>query len=234
MKWLVLLFLPFSSVSQSNDTMHYTCDCKPLYTYLALGDSYTIGEGVLLTKNFPYQTVTLLRKEGYHFAGPEIIAKTGWTADELETGINKHKLLSKYDYVSLLIGVNNQYRGRNITEYKEQLERLLKKSIALANGKPDHVFVVSIPDYGYTPFGQMLNAEKISREIAEYNTLKKALSIQYKVQYIEITERSRKAKVNASLVAEDGLHPSAKEYTRWAKKLVGAMRSGIKKEKATT
>lgn len=234
MKWLAILFLPLFSLSQSNDTMHYTCNCKPLYTYLALGDSYTIGEGVLLTKNFPYQTVSLLRKEGYHFAGPEIIAKTGWTGDELESGINKHNLLAKYDYVSLLIGVNNQYRGRSIIEYKEQLERLLKKSIELANDKPENVFMISIPDYGYTPFGQALNAEKISIEIDAYNALNKALSIQYNVQYIEITKGSRMAKKNASLVTGDGLHPSAKEYARWAKKLVSAMRPVIKKQKATT
>lgn len=234
MKWLVFLFLPLFSFSQSNDTMRYTCTCKPVYTYLALGDSYTIGEGVLLTKNFPYQTVSLLRKEGYHFAGPEIIAKTGWTADELEAAISNHRLSNNYDYVSLLIGVNNQYRGRNIFEYKEQLERLLKKSIELANKMPERVLVVSIPDYGYTPFGQLLNAEKISKEIADYNSLNKALALQYKVQYIEITGSSRKAKTNSSLVAGDGLHPSAKEYAKWAKKLVEVMRTGIKKQKATT
>jgi lysophospholipase L1-like esterase len=230
MKWFVGLFLPLFSLSQTTtDTMHYTCNCKPVYTYLALGDSYTIGEGVLLTKNFPYQTVSLLRKEGFDFAGPEIIAKTGWTADELELGITNHRLSTKYDYVSLLIGVNNQYRGRSIAEYKQQLERLLKKSIELANDKPGNVFVVSIPDYGCTPFGQALNPQKITREIDEYNNLNKALSIQFNVQYIEITESSRKAKTNASLVAADGLHPSAKEYAKWAKKLVGAMLSGIKK-----
>lgn len=199
------------------------------YTYLALGDSYTIGEGILLHKSFPYQTVSLLRKEGYDFAAPEIIAKTGWTTDELEAGIISHRFLSKYDYVSLLIGVNNQYRGRNIMEYKEQFEHLLKKSIQLANGKPDRVLVLSIPDYGATPFGQSLNSEKVSKEIDEYNTLNKALSIQYKVHYIEITEGSRKAKTNAALVTHDGLHPSAKEYAKWSKKLAEIMHAGVKK-----
>lgn len=234
MKWAAFLLLPLFSMSQSNDTMHYTCNCTPVYTYLALGDSYTIGEGVLLTKNFPYQTVSLLRKAGYHFAGPEIIAKTGWTADELEAAINNHKLAPRYDYVSLLIGVNNQYRGRNIIEYKEQFERLLKKSIGLADEKPEHVVVVSIPDYGCTPFGQALKADKITKEIDAYNALNKALAIQYKVQYVEITEGSRQAKNNASLLAGDGLHPSAKEYAKWAKKLVVVMRAGVKKQKANT
>jgi lysophospholipase L1-like esterase len=202
--------------------MHHT------YTYLALGDSYTIGEGVSLVKSFPYQTVSLLRKEGVEFSAPEIIAKTGWTTDELEACINSHKFLAKYDFVSLMIGVNNQYQGRSIIEYKDQFERLLKKSIGLTNGKPEHVLVLSIPDYGYTPFAQAMNAEKISKEIDEYNTLNKALSIQYKVQYIEITESSRKAKINNSLVAGDGLHPSSKEYAKWAKKLLEVMRAGVK------
>jgi lysophospholipase L1-like esterase len=202
--------------------MHHT------YTYLALGDSYTIGEGVSLVKSFPYQTVSLLRKEGVEFSAPEIIAKTGWTTDELEACINSHKFLAKYDFVSLMIGVNNQYQGRSIIEYKDQFERLLKKSIGLTNGKPEHVLVLSIPDYGFTPFAQAMNAEKISKEIDEYNTLNKALSIKYKVQYIEITESSRKAKINNSLVAGDGLHPSSKEYAKWAKKLLEVMRAGVK------
>jgi lysophospholipase L1-like esterase len=234
MKWFAILLLPLFSLSQNNDTMHKNDTCKPVYTYLALGDSYTIGEGVLLSENFPYQSVSQLRKEGYDFAGPEIIAKTGWTADELDSAIKDHKFLSKYDYVSLLIGVNNQYRGRNIIEYKEQMERLLKKSIELASGKAGHVFVLSIPDYAYTPFGQALNAEKISREITAYNALNKVLSLQFKVQYIEITQSTRKAKTNSKLVAGDGLHPSAKEYVKWAKKLAGAMLIAIKKHKATS
>ena len=219
MKWFVLLFLPVFSHAQSTDSiaMSVTCNCKHLYTYLALGDSYTIGESVVLHQNYPYQTVSLLRKEGYEFAASEIIAKTGWTTDELDAGINSHNLSQKYDFVSLLIGVNNQYRGRNIIEYKEQFERLLKRSIAFANDKPEHVLVISIPDYSCTPTGQNLHADRITKEIDEYNALNKALSIQYKVHYVEITEGTRKAKTNTSLVAVDGLHPSAKEYTKWAK-----------------
>lgn len=231
MKWLILLLLPIISTAQTPDTMHV--DDNHNYTYLALGDSYTIGEGVTLTKNFPYQTIAQLRKEGYDFAAPEIIAKTGWTTDELEDGIKKHKLLERYDFVSLLIGVNNQYRGRNLLEYKEQFENLIKRSIELTGGKAERVMVVSIPDYGATPFGLSLNEEKISKEIDQFNTLNKAISLQYKVHYIEITQGSRKAKENTALVAADGLHPSAKEYTKWAKKLADVMRSGARKKKAS-
>ena len=155
MKWpgLILVFLTCRAACSGQtvvnpDTMHHT------YTYLALGDSYTIGEGVPLHKTFPYQTVCLLRKGGYTFYAPEIVAKTGWTTGELEAAIGEHLLLPKYDFVSLLIGVNNQYRGRSIIEYKEQFEHLLKKAISFAGGKPEHVVVLSIPDYGVTPFGQ--------------------------------------------------------------------------------
>jgi lysophospholipase L1-like esterase len=193
--------------------MHHT------YTYLALGDSYTIGEAVLLTQSFPYQTVHLLRKNGHLFSAPEIIAKTGWTTDELEEGIKKQVLLSKYDFVSLLIGVNNQYRGRDAMVYKLEFEELLKKAIAFANNKPAHVVVVSIPDYSVTPFAGQKNPEEISRQVDVFNTISRAVSAQYKTQYVDITPGSRAAKDDAGLIAEDGLHPSAKEYKNWAHKV---------------
>src|SRR5215207_6904410 len=218
MKWLALFFLPIVSSAQNIDSMHTT------YTYLALGDSYTIGEGISLHKSFPYQTVDLLRKGGYNFSAPEIIAKTGWTTDELEAAVNNHELLSKYDFITLLVGVNNQYRGRDIMEYKEQFEHLLKKSIALANGKAEHVIVLSIPDYSTTPFGQKMDTVRIAKEIDEYNTLNKAISIQYKVHYVEITESTRKAKGAAGSVVADGLHPSEKEYAKWSKKILAIIK----------
>lgn len=189
------------------------------YTYLALGDSYTIGESVLLQQSFPYQTVLLLRKEGYHFSAPEIIAKTGWTTDELEEGIKKHTFLPKYDFVSLLIGVNNQYRGRDVMVYTMEFEELLKKAIAFANHKPAHVIVVSVPDYSVTPFARSGDVEKIAKEVEVFNNINKAVSIQYKVQYVDITPGSRKVKDDPALVAEDGLHPSAKAYKIWAAKV---------------
>ena len=199
------------------------------YTYLALGDSYTIGESLPLHKGFPYQTVCLLRKAGYQVAAPEIIAKTGWTTDELEKNMKGFEFLPKYDFVTLLIGVNNQYRGRDIIEYKEQFESLLKKSIAFTGGKPEHVVVLSIPDYGVTPYAENKNPEKIAKEVDEYNTLNKAISIQYKVHYLDITASTRKVKETPGLVAGDGLHPSEKEYAKWAKKLVPIMKEKMKK-----
>ncbi len=199
------------------------------YTYLALGDSYSIGESVVLQQNFPYQTVQILRKNGFNFAAPEIIAKTGWTIDELEEGIKKYKFLPRYDFVSLLIGVNNQYRGRDAMVYKTEFEELLKKAIGFVNQKVSHVIIISIPDYSVTPFANDKEPERISREIDVFNNIAKALSIQYKVQYIDITADSRKAKEDNSLIAEDGLHPSDKEYKNWAQKLADVMQRQIKK-----
>lgn len=222
MKWLLFLLFPIFSIAQKPDTMH-------TYTYLALGDSYTIGESLPLHKGFPYQTVCLLRKAGYQVAAPEIIAKTGWTTDELEKNMKGFEFLPKYDFVTLLIGVNNQYRGRDIIEYKEQFESLLKKSIAFTGGKPEHVVVLSIPDYGVTPYAENKNPEKIAKEVDEYNTLNKAISIQYKVHYLDITASTRKVKETPGLVAGDGLHPSEKEYAKWAKKLVPIMKEKMKK-----
>jgi lysophospholipase L1-like esterase len=199
-----------------------------IYSYLALGDSYTIGEAVPLNQSFPYQVVQLLRNKEFNFSAPEIIAKTGWTTDELQNAINNSTLLSKYDFVTLLIGVNNQYRGKDAIEYKEQFEELLKKAIDLANGKKEHVAVISIPDYSVTPYAKQMDTEKISKEIEVFNGINKALSIQYKVQYVDITTDSREAKNNPTFIAHDSLHPSEKEYAKWAEKIVDAISSQLK------
>ena len=198
------------------------------YSYLALGDSYTIGETISLNKSFPYQVVQLLRKKWYNFHAPEIIAKTGWTTDELQEAIAGNALLSKYDFVSLLIGVNNQYRGRDAIEYKEQFEEILKKAIELTNGKKDHVIILSIPDYGVTPHVRLTDKEKVSKEIEVFNGINKALSIQYKVQYLDITACSKEAKTNADLIGQDGLHPSEKQYRTWAEKLADLITTQLK------
>ena len=201
---------------------------QSIYTYLALGDSYTIGEAVPLTRNFPYQLVQLLRKKGLPVVAPEIIAQTGWTTDELDSAIKANQYLSKYDLVTLLIGVNNQYRGREALQYKMEFEELLKKAIAFANGKPSHVCVVSIPDYGVTPFAAEMDREKIGREIDIFNNINKAVSIQYKTQYVDITPGSREAGRDEELVTTDRLHPSEKEYSKWAEKLAILVTSLLK------
>jgi lysophospholipase L1-like esterase len=201
---------------------------EKLNTYLALGDSYTIGETIPYHKNFPNQVVQLLRGKGLHMAAPEIVAKTGWTTDELQSGVNEHKFLNQYDLVTLLIGVNNQYRGREVLQYKMEFETLLIKALELAGGKKDHVVVVSIPDYSITPFASKLDVEKTAKEVELYNSVNKAVSIQYKVQYLDITPGSRAAKEDASLLSSDQLHPSEKEYALWAKDIVELVKPFLK------
>ncbi|MBC7848354.1 MAG: SGNH/GDSL hydrolase family protein [Chitinophagaceae bacterium] len=188
--------------------------------YLALGDSYTIGESVPATDNFPSQAIKMLRNSGFEFDDPLIIAKTGWTTDELADNIQRQKPHSKYDLVTLLIGVNNQYRGRSSNEYQEEFHQLLKIAIAFARKDADHVVVLSIPDWGATPFAEGRNRIQIASEIDEFNRSNKALSIQYNCHYIDITQGTREAAADRSLVASDGLHPSPKDYKRWAEKLV--------------
>jgi lysophospholipase L1-like esterase len=199
------------------------------YTLLALGDSYTIGEAIPLHQSFPYQAVQLLRKKGYNFSAPEIIAKTGWTTEELQAAMEDHLFSSRYDFVTLLIGVNNQYRGQQIIHYKEQFETLLNKSLELTGDKKDHLFVLSIPDYSHTPFAAGKNKGAISKEIDEYNKLNKAICIQYRVPYIDTNNVFGIAGNKEVLIAEDGLHPSAAAYAGWAKKLAEAIEKLVKK-----
>jgi len=201
---------------------------QPSYTYLALGDSYTIGESVLLTESFPYQTVQMLRDKGKNFHAPEIIAKTGWTTDELQTAINNYKLQPKYDFVTLLIGVNNQYRGKSSIEYAKEFESLLKQAIKFAGNNTNHVFVISIPDWGVTPFAKGRDIKTISKEIDEFNAIAEKTSKQNGVQYLEITIGTREAATDESLLASDKLHPSAKEYKRWSTKLTEAILKQLK------
>jgi lysophospholipase L1-like esterase len=198
------------------------------HSYLALGDSYTIGETLPLYQSFPYQAVQQLRQKGHNFTAPEIVARTGWTTAELEQAMDGYPFLSKYDFVSLLIGVNNQYRGQEVMVYKQGFEELLKKAIALTNGKKEHVLVLSIPDYGVTPHAKDLDPEKIGREIEVLNSISKLISIQYKVNYVDIMPDSRLAADQPELLAEDGLHPSAAAYAQWAQLVTEAMAAQLK------
>jgi lysophospholipase L1-like esterase len=199
------------------------------YSYLALGDSYTIGENVPIYDSFPYQTVQLLRKAGHSFYAPEIVAKTGWTTDELQAGIANNKLLPLYDIVSLLIGVNNQYRGRSLQEYTEHFESLLKRAIAFANNKNTHVFVLSIPDWGVTPFAKDRNNVTIAHEIDSFNAVNKLFAEKHTVKYIDITPGTRLAANDTSLLAGDQLHYSGKEHGNWAEKLFNGIQQLLPK-----
>jgi lysophospholipase L1-like esterase len=206
-------------------------------TYLALGDSYTIGEQVPVADSFPYQTVQVLRKshlindigktaagvedrrQGFQVAAPEIIAKTGWTTDELITAVGQTIFLPKYDIVSLLIGVNNQYRGRPLEEFKNEFELLLKMAIQFAGGNEKNVYVLSIPDWGVTPFAKDRDAKKIATEIDAFNLVCEKAAAIFKTQFINITTDQRKDGNDVEFLAADGLHPSGMEYKKWALKL---------------
>lgn len=201
------------------------------YTYLALGDSYTIGEQVPLYESFPYQTVQLLRNHfGNHhqFLAPEIIAKTGWTTDELSAQISATTFLPQYDFVSLLIGVNNQYRGRSVENFKPEFESLLNKAIAFSGGNHQHVFVISIPDWGKTPFAADRDIHKIATEIDDYNNACKEIALAHHCHFIDITTSQRADSHLEEFIAEDKLHPSGKEYAKWADLLFYGMRELVK------
>lgn len=197
-------------------------------SYLAIGDSYTIGESVPVSENFPNQTAGLLKKAGIKITEPTIIAKTGWTTDELQEQLSRTRLAVPFDFVTLLIGVNNQYRGRSGDEYAKQFEELLQQAIGFAGGKTNHVIVLSIPDWGVTPFAEGRDRNQIAKEIDLYNSINERISKQYKVHYINITPFTREAATDKTLVAKDGLHPSAKDYTRWAEKVKEVMMKELK------
>jgi lysophospholipase L1-like esterase len=190
-------------------------------SYLALGDSYTIGEQVLQNESFPYQLRTILSKQSLNFAVPKIIATTGWTTGELIAGIKAGTLAAKYDLVTLLIGVNNQYRGNSIDSYQTEFKELLKTAVAFAGGNTAHVFVVSIPDWGATAYGAQSGRDihVIAKEIDAFNAVNKEETLKAGISYTDITPGSRNAAADASLITTDGLHPSGKMYKEWAGKL---------------
>ena len=195
-------------------------------TYLALGDSYTIGEGVPIHESFPYQLVRKLRGRGLAFCAPEIVAKTGWTTDELKAGIERTRFLdAHYDLVTLLIGVNNQYRGRKVDDYVVEFEGLLKEAVARAGGDKSRVFVVSIPDWGVTPFAEGRDRRKIAEEIDAFNAVNRNITEANGITYVDITPGSRMADRDPTLLASDRLHPSGKEYGRWADSVNARMKS---------
>ncbi|GLQ99587.1 SGNH/GDSL hydrolase family protein [Dyella mobilis] len=182
--------------------------------YLALGDSYTIGEDVPADQRWPMQLAQKLRGHGVAIDDPQIVAVTGWTTDELSTGMDQAEFAAGYDFVSLLIGVNNQYRGRSATEYREQFHALLLRAITLAGKRPERVVVVSIPDWGVTPFGQKSGRDlrQIASELDAFNEIAREESTDSGVRFVNITGISRD---HASLVASDGLHPSGAQYAWW-------------------
>lgn len=186
--------------------------------YLALGDSYTIGESVSENERFPAQLTRELAARGFSLDAPQIIARTGWTTDELSGAIAANEPRGSFDLVTLLIGVNNQYRGRTPENYRPEFVGLLKRAIAYAGDRPSHVIVVSIPDWGVTPFGR--HRANVASEIDAFNAVNRAETLRFGAHHVDITPASRAALHDPTLIASDGLHPSAKMYAQWVQMIL--------------
>jgi len=182
---------------------------------LALGDSYTIGEGVADAHRWPVRLADMLRERGLNVATPRIIARTGWTTDELSAAIDAANPDPDYDLVTLLIGVNNQYRGRGDDEYRAHFQKLLDRATTFARGKAARVIAVSIPDWGATPFATGRDRPAIGRAIDRFNAVNREETSRAGARYADITPISRRALGDPSLIAADGLHPSATMYAAW-------------------
>lgn len=213
---LLMAFVSFSCGVSKKDTSEE----KTSYKYLALGDSYTIGESVCSDCNYPKQLTDSLNNTLKDKTSVRIIAKTGWTTTDLFSAIASENPSKDYDLVTLLIGVNNQYQGKSFSIYEEEFPKLLDMAINFAKGKPENVIVVSIPDYGFTPFGQKSGkAEKATKELENYNIYAERIAFEKGVRFENITPITQKGLENADLVASDGLHPSEVAYKKFVEQL---------------
>lgn len=195
---------------------------------LALGDSYTIGEAVPEAERWPVVLAQRLRADGLNVAAPQIVARTGWTTDELDAAITAANPQGPYDLVTLLIGVNNQYRQRSVDEYRTQFRGLLDRAVGFAGGRPSRVVVVSFPDWGVTPFGAQdrRGPEQIGREVDAFNAVAEEEATAQGVAFVDITAISRT--VSRNELASDGLHPSGAQYARWAAAVRPAARAALR------
>jgi lysophospholipase L1-like esterase len=185
--------------------------------FLALGDSYTIGEGVPPAERWPVQLAALLRERGFDVGEPAVIARTGWTTDELSAAIDQADPRGPFDLVSLLIGVNNQYRGRSEAEYRGDFRGLLRRAVALAGERPERVLVLSIPDWGVTPFAEGRDRARIAAEIDRFNAANREIARELGARYVDVTPVSRRTGAGAEWLAQDRLHPSGRMYAEWAR-----------------
>lgn len=234
MKQFIIFFLPivFLNCVQSNDgSIPSSTDPEVVaidtLTYLALGDSYTIGQSVETEERFPEQLAALITDETCVFDKVKIVAQTGWTTTNLKNGIqNDSDLLESYSFVTLLIGVNNQYQNKPIDLYEKEFPELLNQAIGFAGGDKEKVFVVSIPDYAYTPFGG--GRQTISDGIDLYNEINRRITEEAGITYFDITPISRRGLDEVGLVAEDNLHPSGEQYKLWAELMKDIVKSKVR------
>lgn len=215
----VVLVILFSCVSKLCAQIPFSAVSPK---FLALGDSYTIGESVLEKERWPVLLATTLRERGQQIEDPRIIAVTGWRTDQLKKAIVEANLKNEYGLVSLLIGVNNQYQKKSAESYAPEFEELLQLALTLAGGKKENVFVVSIPDYGFTPFGKP-RQEEITKAIDQFNQVNQEITKRIGIRYVFITDLTREGLVKPEYVAADGLHPSGKMYALWVERIMIAM-----------
>jgi lysophospholipase L1-like esterase len=201
--------------------LFFGCQEKtPPLRLLTLGDSYTIGESVSESERWPIQLASELSKKNIELAPTTIIAKTGWTTDELQEGINDAPLDYPYDWVSLLIGVNNQYRGGDIEKFKAEFENLLNQAVIFSGNIKEHVIVISIPDWGVMPYAADRNQEEIAFEIDNFNQAIYQICVNYNIRFVDITPLSRQVSKHPEWIASDGLHPSGIQYSKWVEELL--------------
>ena len=231
MRLLFLLFFPIWLSCNKPATDTGTIDppppSGPAKTWLALGDSYTIGQGVEAADRFPSQTANMLKQTGINIGTPDYIAATGWTIGMLTNQVQTQNP-GQYDVVSLLIGVNDQYMTHDTTGYRQRFTTILEKSIQIARGKKENVFVLSIPDYSVTPFAVNNDTAAIRREIDWFNAINKSVTALYQCTYLDITPSTREALYDRTLLASDGLHPSKLEYRKWAIRLAPLVQAVVR------
>jgi lysophospholipase L1-like esterase len=198
--------------------------------YLALGDSYTSGESVAADDRWPVQLADRLKEHGIDLGEPQIIATTGWTTDELSAGIDQARPLAPYQLVTLSIGVNNQYRGRDAEEYRGQFKSLLQRAIGFAGGNAGRVVVLSIPDWGVTPFADGQDRARIGKQIDQFNSINRQETEKAGALYVDVTPESRTASTQPSLIAGDGLHPSPQMYAQWVQLMLPVAEGALQKQ----
>jgi lysophospholipase L1-like esterase len=197
------------------------------FRYLALGDSYTIGEGVLVDDRWPMQLADQLRRGGVDLSDPMIIARTGWTTGDLLAAMDEAKPTGPFDLVTVLIGVNNQYQGRSRDVYRQQFVELMKRAIALANGKASHVVVLSIPDWGVSPFARQRDGKQIAAEIDQFNVINLEETKKLGARHVDITPGTRRAAEHLDWFGEDGLHPTRPQYKAWTDETINTARAAL-------
>jgi len=224
--WMVLSVGCMSITPSTITRNQQSSNTEQPLRFLALGDSYTIGEAVDPSERWPVQLADRLRRSGFPLSNPEIVAQTGWTTGELMTAIASAEPQGVFDLVSLLIGVNNQYRGRDIEEYRNEFASLLTQAVRFAGGGSEHVVVLSIPDWGVTPYAKGRDRGTIAREIDLFNSVNREEAQRAGVHYVDVTGVSRKAADDPLLLAPDGLHPSGMMYEQWAMLVLAEMFPG--------